>query len=106
MSQAKLMVLYPQPKDAVQFEQDYQAHLELFHEKMNIPKDQGNYTVTKMVFTPKAPSAYYQMFTFTFESAEALKEAMSSEEMQAVAADANRISSGGAPVILIGSDAD
>lgn len=104
MSEAKLMVLYPQPKDVIQFEQDYQAHLDMFHEKMNIPKDQGNYTVTKMVSTPKAPSAYYQMFTYTFESAEALKQTLASEEMQAVAADANRISTGGAPVILIGSD--
>lgn len=37
-----------------------------------------------------------------FESAEALEQAMSSSGMQEVAADANRISTGGAPTILIG----
>jgi hypothetical protein len=44
------------------------------------------------------------MFSFTFPSAEALEQTLATAEMQEVAADANRISSGGAPVILIGSD--
>ena len=104
MSEAKLMVLYPQPKDPVQFEQDYQAHLNLFHQRMNIPDDERPYTVTKMVSTPQAPSAYYQMFSFTFPTAEALKQTLASDEMAEIAVDANRISSGGAPVVLIGSD--
>ena len=40
--------------------------------------------------------------TYSFDSLEALNEAMSSSGMQEVAADANRISTGGAPTILIG----
>jgi hypothetical protein len=39
-----------------------------------------------------------------FPSAEALQQAMGSREMQEVAADAARISSGGPPVVLVGSN--
>jgi hypothetical protein len=43
------------------------------------------------------------MFTMPFESPEALQSAMKSAGMQEVAADANRISTGGLPTVLIGS---
>ncbi len=104
MSQVKLMVLYPQPTDVKQFEKDYQAHLELFHNKMNIPNNVRDYEVIKMHDSPAGPSPFYQMFSFTFPSKDALEHSLATEEMQAVAADANRISSGGPPVILIGHD--
>ncbi len=104
MSQVKLMVLYPQPTDIKQFEKDYSAHLILFHEKMNIPVGHGDYEVIKMHETPIGPSPYFQMFSLTFPSKQALQQTMASEEMQEVAADANRISSGGLPIILIGQD--
>ena len=104
MSQVKLMVLYPQPTDSKQFEIDYHAHLNLFHQKMNIPTDQHPYTVTKMITTPAGPSPYYQMFSFSFPSAAALEQTLATAEMQEIAADANRISTGGAPVMLIGSE--
>ena len=42
------------------------------------------------------------MFTMPFDSLEALNEVMTSSGMQEVATDANRISTGGAPTILIG----
>lgn len=104
MRAVKLMVLYPQPNNVAQFELDYQAHLALFHEKMGIPKDVRDYTVTKMHDSPAGPAAYYQMFSFTFPSIDALQQTLASPEMQAVAADANRISSGGQPVMLVGHD--
>jgi len=104
MSVVKLMVLYPQPKNVAKFEIDYQAHLDLFHNKMGIPKDVRDYTVTKMHDSPAGPAPFYQMFSFAFPSIEALQQTLASAEMQAVAADANRISSGGQPVILVGHD--
>lgn len=104
MSEVKLMVLYPQPSDPVQFDKDYQEHLALFHQKMNIPVDQKPYSVTKMLPDPDGLPAYYQMFSFVFASTEALQNTLASAEMQELAADANRISSGGAPVMLVGSD--
>jgi len=53
---------------------------------------------------PETPAPFYQLFTMPFPLAEALKQAMSTPEMQEVAADAVRISSGGAPIILVGSE--
>ena len=104
MSAVKLMVLYPIPTDVTKFEIEYRDHISLLHQKMNIPNDVKPYTVTKFQTSPTNPAAFYQMFTMPFPSDEALQQTLGSKEMQAVAADANRISSGGAPVILIGKD--
>ena len=100
--EVKLMVLYPQPADADQFESDYRDHLQLLHDAMGIPEDDPPYTVTKFLSTSDGPAPFYQLFTWTFPSAEALGEARGTEGMQKVAADAGRISSGGPPVVLIG----
>ncbi|GAA6184766.1 EthD family reductase [Aliiglaciecola sp. NS0011-25] len=105
MSEVKLVVLYPQPTDVAQFESDYPAHISLLHEKMNIPTDHKPYTVTKFDSQPQNPSPFYQMFSMPFPSAEVLQQTLESAEMQEVAGDATRISTGGAPVILTGSDA-
>jgi uncharacterized protein (TIGR02118 family) len=97
-----LIVLYPQPTDVKKFESDYNAHIKLLHEKTGIPHDVKPYTVTKFIEGPEGKPSFYHMFTMPFESLEALNEAMASPEMQDVAADANRISTGGAPTVLIG----
>jgi uncharacterized protein (TIGR02118 family) len=99
----QLIVLYPQPANAHQFDADYANHLALLHEKTGIPTTVKPYTVTKFSSTPEGPQPFYQMFTMPFESPEALQTAMESTGMQEVAADANRISTGGLPTILIGS---
>lgn len=104
MSQVKLIVLYPQPTDTTRFDRDYRDHLALLHQKTNMLEDVRPHTVTRMHPTPQGAPAFYQMFTMPFPSAEALQQAMSTPEMQAVAADAARISSGGAPVMLVGSE--
>ena len=103
MAEVRLIVLYPVPTDTEQFDREYQRHLELLHGKMQIPKDARPYSVTRFVETPQGTPAYYQMFTMPFPSAEALQRAMSTPEMQEVAADAARISTGGEPVILVGA---
>ena len=99
----QLMVLYPQPTDQQQFEEDYAKHITLIHEKTGIPATVKPYTVTKFLPTPEGTPAYFQLFTMPFESPEALQTVMSLEVMHEVAADASRISTGGAPTILIGS---
>ena len=97
-----LIVLYPQPKDVEKFESEYSAHIKLLHEKTGIPNDLKPYTVTKFLQGPEGKPPVYQMFTMPFDSLEALNEVMTSSGMQEVATDANRISTGGAPTILIG----
>lgn len=104
MSAVKLMVLYPQPKNVPQFEQDYQAHIALLHEQMDIPTSDKPYSVTKMMAGPAGAAPFYQMFSMPFPDIGSLKGVLSSAAMQTVAADASRISSGGEPVVLIGTD--
>lgn len=99
----QLIVLYPQPANVQQFEVDYAAHLALFHEKTGTSTTVKPYTLTKFLPTPDGAQPYYQMFTMPFESPEAFQTAMSSAGMQEVAADANRISTGGLPTVLVGS---
>lgn len=106
MTNVKLMVLYPYPTDTAQFDSDYREHLRLLHKKANIPEDVVPYTVTRILPTPNGNPPFYQIFTMPFPSADVLQQAMSTSEMQEVAADASRISSGGTPVILVGADAD
>lgn len=106
MAEVRLMVLYPFPTDVQQFEDDYREHLSFFHRKMNIPDDARPYTITKFHSEPGRQAPYYQMFSMPFASAEALQQAISTPEMQEVAGDAARISSGGDLVILTGSDMD
>ena len=91
----QLIVLYPQPADVRQFETDYANHLALLHEKTGIPETVKPYNVIKFLPTPEGAPPFYQMFTMPFETPEALQAAMSSAGMQEVAADANRISTGG-----------
>jgi len=104
MSSVKLMVLYPMPTDIDQFETDYQAHLSLLHHEMQIPEGERPYRVTKMLSSPQMPAKYYLQFSFRFPSHEDLKKTLGSPQMQRVAADADRISTGGSPVVLIGTD--
>jgi uncharacterized protein (TIGR02118 family) len=67
---------------------------------MGIPKDAKSYTVTKFLNSGETPD-FYQIFTMPFKSQEALNAAVASREMQEVAVDANRISTGGPIVILV-----
>ena len=99
----QLIVLYPQPADEKQFESDNANHLALLHQKTGMPATLKLYSVTKFLPTAQEAAPFCQMFTMPFESPEALQEAMSSAGMQEVAADANRISTGGAPINLIGN---
>jgi uncharacterized protein (TIGR02118 family) len=97
-----LTVLYPQPSDSAQFDADYKIHLDLLHEKLGIPKNEQPYKLTRFLPGPTGKPLFYQMFSFPFESLEALNAAMSTDEMQEVAVDAGRISTGGEPIIMVG----
>ena len=97
-----LYVLYPQPTNVEKFKADYKEHVTLLHQKMEIPLDVKPYQVTRFLEGPAGKPPYFLMFSMPFKSAEEIQEVMSTSAMQEVAADANRISSGGAPTIMIG----
>jgi uncharacterized protein (TIGR02118 family) len=104
MAEVKLFVLYPYPTDIDQFNRDYQEHLKLLRKKMQIPENVQPYAITRFVEMPQGKPIYYQMFSMPFPSAQVLEQAMSNQEMQEVARDAVRISTGGDPVILVGAE--
>lgn len=103
MAGVTLHVLYPYPLDTEKFDRDYDAHLKLLHARMQIPDEARPYSVTRFVDLPQGKPAFYVMFAMSFPSAEALHQAMGSTEMREVVADASRISTGGAPVMLVGA---
>ena len=98
----KLTVLYPQPLNQEKFESDYNDHLKLLHDKTGIPSSEKPYSVTRFLHGPEGKPPFHLMFIMPFESQEQLERIMYSNGMQEVAADATRISTGGAPTILIG----
>ena len=98
----KLTVLYPKPLNQEKFESDYNDHLKLLHDKTGIPSSEKPYSVTRFLHGPEGKPPFHLMFIMPFESQEQLERIMSSNGMQEVAADATRISTGGAPTILIG----
>ncbi len=103
MPAAKLVVLYPFPSDIEKFNQDYEHHIMLLREKLQLPETVHPYSITRFVETPLGKPAYYQMFVFDFPSIEAMQQALGDPAMLAIGEDANRISTGGAPLFLFGA---
>ena len=97
---ASITILYPTPTDIEKFEEDYKEHLEIFAK--NLP-DAPTPVATRIKSHPSNPAPYYMLVTVPFESMEPLSATLKSEGMKVAGAHANEISSGGAPVILIGT---
>ena len=76
--------------------------MKLLHDKTGIPSSEKPYSVNRFLHGPEGKPPFHLMFIMPFESQEQLERIMSSNGMQEVAADATRISTGGAPTILIG----
>jgi len=97
----KLIVAYPQPKDASAFETIYQQE----HVPMAIANLHGK---TKMVATkilsPEGESPFYCVAEVHFPSLEVLQRCAASVGGKETLAHAVKISSGGPPVIMIAEE--
>lgn len=102
MPEAKCIVLYPFPKDIDKFNHDYENHIKLVRDKLHLPEAVQPYSITRFIETPLGKPAYYQMFVFTFPSIEAMQQGLADPAFAAISEDANRISTGGAPILLFG----
>lgn len=104
MAGAKLVVLYPYPKDVGAFERVYsEDHVPMVNE--NAMKGITKFVATKVVGTADgSPAPFYRIAELHFPSLEALQECASSSAAQAVVAHAVSISSGGKPVVLIAEE--
>jgi uncharacterized protein (TIGR02118 family) len=99
MAGAKIVVIYPRPKNPEAFERVYADE----HVPM-VPKFEGitKFVQTKVVGTPTGePAAIQRIAELYFPSLDILKKAASSKDAQDAVAHAVSISTGGPPVFLI-----
>ena len=103
MSDVKLIVMYPRPKDIEAFEKLYQEE----HVPMAVEKLSGKtkFVATKVVATPDGtPPPFYRIAEVYFPSLQALQACAESDGGRETVAHAAKISSGGAPVFLVAEE--
>jgi uncharacterized protein (TIGR02118 family) len=99
MSEAKLVVIYPRPKDIESFEKIYLAE----HVPMAVEKLAGKTKIvtTKITGSPQGEPDFYRIVEVYFPSKSALEACAATMGAQETLAHAVKISSGGTPLILI-----
>ena len=103
MASVKLVVIYPRPKDIEVFEKLYQEE----HVPMAVDKLAGKtkFIATKVVATPDGtPPPFYRIAEVHFPSLEALQACAQSDGGKETVAHAVKISSGGAPILLVAEE--
>ncbi len=102
MKSVKLIVAYPQPKDASAFEKVYQQQ----HVPMAIANLLGKtkMVATKILKSPQGEPQFYRVTEVYFPSMEALQLCAESAGGKETLAHAAKISSGGPPVIMIAEE--
>jgi uncharacterized protein (TIGR02118 family) len=101
MVAVKLMVMYPPPKDVQAFERLYQdEHVPMVKKLAGKTK----LVATKVQSSPQGTPAFYRIAEVHFPSLEALQACAASEGGKETLAHAAKISTGGAPVLLIAEE--
>lgn len=102
MATAKLIVMYPVPKNVEAFDKIYQGE----HVPMAVEKLRGKTKIvaTKVLASPQGPSPFHRIVEVHFPSMQALEECAASEGGKQTLAHAVTISTGGAPVFLIAEE--
>lgn len=99
----KLIVIYPYPTDAEEFERVYtDEHLPLAVEKI---KGMSKFVASRVIATPDGSQPpFYRIAELHFPSMAALQETAASAGLQEAAAHAVSISTGGQPHFLIAEE--
>ncbi len=102
MAAAKLIVMYPAPKDVAVFERLYQEE----HVPMAVKRLEGKtkLVATKVQSAPQGKPAFYRIAEVHFPSLQALQACAASAGGKETLAHAAKISSGGPPVVLIAEE--
>jgi uncharacterized protein (TIGR02118 family) len=102
MAGVKIIVLYPTPKDIAVFEKLYEEE----HIPMAVQKLEGKtrLVASKAIPSPQRPPAFHRMAEIHFPSMDALQACLNSPGGKETAAHANKISSGGPPVVFIAEE--
>lgn len=104
MAGAKLVVLYPAPRDVNTFERAYtQDHVPMVTGQ-NF-KGIRKFVASKIVGTADgSPAPFYRIAELHFPSMETLQAAAASSSAQQTVAHAVSISSGGKPIVLVAEE--
>jgi uncharacterized protein (TIGR02118 family) len=95
----KIVVIYPRPHDEAAFERAYkEEHIPLVEQKL---KGITRLVLTKVNGSPQGKVAAYRIAEVHFPSMEDLNKSIESEPGQEVIAHAQKISSGGPPIMLV-----
>jgi len=95
----KIVVIYPRPHDEAAFERAYQdEHIPMVEQKL---KGITRLVLTKVNGSPQGKVAAYRIAELHFPSMEDLNKVIESEPGQEVIAHAQKISSGGPPIMLV-----
>jgi uncharacterized protein (TIGR02118 family) len=102
MTTAKMIVMYPRPKDIDKFESIY--HNE--HVPMAISKLRGKTKIvaTRVLGSPQTTPAFHRIAEIHFPSMQKLEACAASAEGREVLAHAVTISTGGPPLVLVAEE--
>jgi len=102
MARAKLIVMYPSPKDVEAFEAVYRKE----HVPLAVSKLQGKTKIvaTKVLGSPQGTPRFYRIAEVHFPSMEALEACAASEGGKETLANAVKISTGGTPIFLVAEE--
>lgn len=102
MAAAKLVVIYPRPKDVEAFEKIYLTE----HVPMAVEKLVGKTKIvaTKITASPQGAPPFYRIVEVHFPSKSALEACAATPGAQETLAHAAKISTGGSPLILIAEE--
>ena len=95
----KIVVIYPRPQDEAAFERAYKdEHIPLVEEKL---KGLTRLVLTKVNGSPQGKVAAYRIAELHFPSMDDLSRLIESEPGKEVIAHAQKISTGGPPIMLV-----
>jgi uncharacterized protein (TIGR02118 family) len=102
MADAKLVVIYPHPKDVDAFEKVYQDE----HVPIAVAKLVGKtkMVATKILGSPQGAAPFYRIAEVHFPSMQALEACAASEGCKEALAHAVKISTGGTPIFLVAEE--
>lgn len=104
MAGAKVVILYPAPRDVSTFERAYTQDHAPMVTAQNF-KGITRFVASRVVGTPDgSPVAFYRIAELHFPSMQALQAAGASSSAQQVVAHAVSISNGGKPVFLVAEE--
>ena len=104
MAGAKLILMYPAPKDLAAFERAYSGEHIPMAASIFQAAGAARAVLSKVTAAPTGSPAFHRMAEIHFPSMAVLQACAASKGGQDALAHAHRISNGGAPVILIAEE--